>query len=984
MIVSAYRCATSVALIVVLALATPGMAREKISAPEPLSSPATSLALDHVPSSGEPVDRTGRAEIEGPGHSSAPEKAGGVSILLANDEVIDASDLAVAANGDLYAVTSIGDADPVIEVHRSQDGGATWVLWGSLDDTGGAWLQPQIVVAEGTVSRCYIVSQRIVVPTYQKQIHIASSDLSVTTANFSSATSTVMNAAGVDFAKPRFVTDHLEYDDYYLYVVAEGDEDLGTDIWFARSIDLGVTWETPYTIATMNVADRHYLNPVIDYGQSGRLHVAWNFEKDTVGMDAAIRARNVPNWGTGGAGAWEDVQALTSSSNGMEEYRPCIAASKTDGQVVITERRAFDNGSYLSINSPGVHESLDGGLTYTETVTNGLSGGLTTVYDLVLDANRSRWIFAGRSAYTADPALVTAPLADPSDWTLRDPFEYLPDGNYMQNMAIVLDPMHSDRVAAVWHTHIYPSGWWDSSAFSFDAEWRGDPGWPVPEPGFPVALGMAPRTDPCLADLDGDGDMEILCGYGYSNVGAWHHDGTPVDGWPISVGGELSPAPIAVGDLTGDGQPVVVIGRVDGYVRAYEPDGTLAWMKWGGNHDYPPYVSIGAFGGPEPRQIVVFHNQNLFFLDSTAEYPYRAPFRNFGYSGHAEAPPAIGDVDGDGLADAVFTLEDDVFAVGMRSGGTYWRRTLAHPASGAPILVDVDDDGDVEVLVTTEKGLAYLLGDDGSDFAAGWPVDTGNDAALTSASVASCLPGGSYEFAFAGVDNRLHLVRKDGSYADGFPTTMPAAIPLAPVLVPVDGDMADLFFGDMAGSLHAWHPKGAEMAGWPQPITPGLVFSPSVGDLDNDGILEAVWLTDESLYACSLEQPVPDPHELWPMAFFDAQRTSCANCPENLVTAVVEQDAASIFSFAAPFPNPVSDQTVFSFTLPRTASVELGIFDLRGRRVASLLQGQMEPGRHIQNWTGRDDRGVAVSSGHYVARLNVDGEVQKRKITLLR
>jgi len=121
------------------------------------------------------------------------------------------------------------------------------------------------------------------------------------------------------------------------------------------------------------------------------------------------------------------------------------------------------------------------------------------------------------------------------------------------------------------------------------------------------------------------------------------------------------------------------------------------------------------------------------------------------------------------------------------------------------------------------------------------------------------------------------------------------------------------------------------------------------------------------------------------MAFFDAQRTSCANCEEDLVSGAEDDDRPSAtFRFAAPFPNPVTDRTRFSFTLERAAHVALDIFDLRGRKVATLLRGWLEPNVHVQTWAGRDNQGQALASGHYLARLKVDGVIEVREVTLVR
>ena len=60
--------------------------------------------------------------------------------------------------------------------------------------------------------------------------------------------------------------------------------------------------------------------------------------------------------------------------------------------------------------------------------------------------------------------------------------------------------------------------------------------------------------------------------------------------------------------------------------------------------------------------------------------------------------------------------------------------------------------------------------------------------------------------------------------------------------------------------------------------------------------------------------------------------------------------------------------------MPRTGEVQLAVYDLAGRRVATLIDGVVEAGEHSIMWAGRDDRGQLVASGVYVCRL-ADGAV---------
>ena len=91
------------------------------------------------------------------------------------------------------------------------------------------------------------------------------------------------------------------------------------------------------------------------------------------------------------------------------------------------------------------------------------------------------------------------------------------------------------------------------------------------------------------------------------------------------------------------------------------------------------------------------------------------------------------------------------------------------------------------------------------------------------------------------------------------------------------------------------------------------------------------------------------------------------------------------FSLFPNYPNPFNSETVISYRLKRTASVKLAVYDLTGRRVRLLFRGNELAGYHRVRWDGRDDSGVAVSSGVYVARLTTtDGTTREIRMVLQR
>ena len=78
-------------------------------------------------------------------------------------------------------------------------------------------------------------------------------------------------------------------------------------------------------------------------------------------------------------------------------------------------------------------------------------------------------------------------------------------------------------------------------------------------------------------------------------------------------------------------------------------------------------------------------------------------------------------------------------------------------------------------------------------------------------------------------------------------------------------------------------------------------------------------------------------------------------------------------------PNPFKDATAIEYLLPQPGRVRLEIFDISGRRVAVLADGEQRAGWHRVTWEAR-----GASSGLYLGRLTAAGEVRTQKLVRLR
>ncbi len=95
-----------------------------------------------------------------------------------------------------------------------------------------------------------------------------------------------------------------------------------------------------------------------------------------------------------------------------------------------------------------------------------------------------------------------------------------------------------------------------------------------------------------------------------------------------------------------------------------------------------------------------------------------------------------------------------------------------------------------------------------------------------------------------------------------------------------------------------------------------------------------------------------------------------------------------VFALNQNYPNPFNPSTTIAFDIPGNAGskqrVILTIYDLRGRRVRTLVDSELEPGTHNIHWDGRNDRGEPVASGIYLYTLKAGEKEFTRKMTVLK
>ena len=84
------------------------------------------------------------------------------------------------------------------------------------------------------------------------------------------------------------------------------------------------------------------------------------------------------------------------------------------------------------------------------------------------------------------------------------------------------------------------------------------------------------------------------------------------------------------------------------------------------------------------------------------------------------------------------------------------------------------------------------------------------------------------------------------------------------------------------------------------------------------------------------------------------------------------------------YPNPFNPSTSIEFSLPSKSHVKLEVYNLLGRKIASIADRFFESGTHTVNWDGKNFSGEQAASGIYFYRMEAGQFDLTRKMILLK
>lgn len=158
---------------------------------------------------------------------------------------------------------------------------------------------------------------------------------------------------------------------------------------------------------------------------------------------------------------------------------------------------------------------------------------------------------------------------------------------------------------------------------------------------------------------------------------------------------------------------------------------------------------------------------------------------------------------------------------------------------------------------------------------------------------------------------------------------------------------------------------------------------PIIEFFDRDTVLpKAVvesWLSETSTWSASVVDAL-----LGALLNCQTQGAGAEILRELLTQAQSQNPLPTNYALEQNYPNPFNSATVISYSLASPGDVTLEVFDILGRKVATLTDDLRAAGHHRVIWDGQDQDGRELATGVYFYRLRTDDFVQSRKMLLLK
>lgn len=335
--------------------------------------------------------------------------------------------------------------------------------------------------------------------------------------------------------------------------------------------------------------------------------------------------------------------------------------------------------------------------------------------------------------------------------------------------------------------------------------------------------------------------------------------------WAKNTGTDESRSSPVIANILGDnyleiiggttsGWNVEVMDRFGNFIWTFpsppNPGGPFMWHSSPSVADVDPSISgLEVFIGNNPYNSVwAFDGDNSDGVNDgitpdTSWYPYSPGTEGidwdvlwkFDTGGPVWSSPALGDVDNDGEIEVVIGSQDNyIYILNSKTGALEYKYLTGGIVDSTAALADIDGDGYLEIVIGSADNKVYSLQWDGSTGTVEWSFTTGGPV-YSSPAIGDIDGDGSYEIVVGSEDNKVYGLSATGGMEWSYSTG--GSVTSSPALANRGTGGLDVYVGSYDGYLYLIDGNTGNLIDRFLTFGP-LYTSPSVADADSDGKLE--------------------------------------------------------------------------------------------------------------------------------------------------
>ena len=304
--------------------------------------------------------------------------------------------------------------------------------------------------------------------------------------------------------------------------------------------------------------------------------------------------------------------------------------------------------------------------------------------------------------------------------------------------------------------------------------------------GFPIDINGGIRSSPAVADLDNNGDKEIVFGSNNGRLTILNSDGSQNNIYQISGGINGSPA---LYDLDGDMDLEIV------FTSDYNSSGMVYAIHHNGEdfENFPVNIGekmlVGAAIGDlendgEVDIVVCTWGENIYVLTSEGVIKPGFPFIS---TKRFNTPATLADLTADGNLEIIAGNDDGNLHVLNFNGQELYSYNTGDDIRGGISVSDINNDGSLELLFTGYDDLLHVWSPIEDSELEGFPINLG-ERSLSEPVTVDLDNDGDLEIIAVNKDGFLFIFHHDGSMLDLFPIFLPGGVEATPVVSDLDRD----------------------------------------------------------------------------------------------------------------------------------------------------------------------------------------------------